>query len=97
MIHFLDSSEHSSIRVIQGRRKGLKYLFHILGLVGVKIFKLLQLAVRPPEPIQNVKISVIAKDALGKGLSSHAIRLRRNGAFNQGAHLWAEFTKTPIT
>jgi hypothetical protein len=97
MIHLLDPSEHSSIRVIQGRRKGLEYLFHVLGLVGVKTLQLLQLAIRPTEPIQNVKISIIAEVGIEWALFLHAIRLRCNGAFNQGAHVWAEFTKTPIT
>ena len=87
MIHLLEPSEHSSIRVIQGRRKGLEYVFHVLGLVGVETLELLQLAVRPSKPIRNVKISIIAKVGIEWALSLHAIRLRCNSAFNQGANL----------
>jgi len=29
--------------------------------------------------------------------SLHAISLRRNGALDQGTHLWTEFAKIPVT
>jgi hypothetical protein len=57
MIHLLDPSEHSIVRVVQGRREALEYMFHVLGLVGVKILQLLQLAIRPSEPTEKLNVS----------------------------------------
>lgn len=43
----------------------MEYVLHVLRLVRVKTLKLLQLAVRLPKPVRNVKISIIAKVGIG--------------------------------
>jgi hypothetical protein len=55
MIHLFDPKQHSCIRLIKRCREGFQRELNVFQGGRLQLLELLQLTVRPPEPIVNQK------------------------------------------